>query len=128
MSHALIVRPEAEVDIAKSFAWYESELSGLGVQFLDSLDDAFERISSNPLHYADIAGGIRRKLLRKFPYGVFFVFEDGLEACCGSRKPRFNWHGLVDEWACLAHDLRDLLRSILIRDESFAPVARPAKP
>ena len=46
MSHALIVRPEAEADIAKSFAWYESELSGLGAQFLDSLDDAFERISS----------------------------------------------------------------------------------
>ena len=77
MSHVLKVRPEAEVDIAQAFAWYESELSGLGAQFLDSVDDAFERIFSNPQHYADMVGGIRRKLLNKFPYGVFFVFEDG---------------------------------------------------
>jgi plasmid stabilization system protein ParE len=76
MSFALNVRPEAELDIATAFGWYESELRGLGIQFLDALDDAFEKIAENPLQYADLAAGIRRKLLRKFPYGVFFVFEN----------------------------------------------------
>ena len=49
MSFALNVRPEAELDIATAFAWYESELSGLGVQFLEALDDAFEKIAEHPL-------------------------------------------------------------------------------
>lgn len=75
MSHRLIVRPRAERDILRAYRYYESELAGLGIQFLESLDDGFERISAYPLHYAEIAGGIRRKLLNKFPYGLFFVFE-----------------------------------------------------
>ena len=76
MSHRLIVRPLAEEDILRAFRWYESELRGLGTQFLEALDEGFDRISENPLHYAEIAGGIRRKLLSKFPFAVFFVFEN----------------------------------------------------
>ena len=75
MSHRLIVSPKAESDILRAYRWYESELVGLGVQFIESLDDGFQRISDNPLHYAEIAQGIRRKLLIKFPYGLFYVFE-----------------------------------------------------
>jgi len=76
MSYRLIVRSEAEADIRNAYFRYENEVPGLGVQFLDAVDDGLERISENPLHYAIIAGGIRRKLLRKFPYGLFFVFEE----------------------------------------------------
>jgi plasmid stabilization system protein ParE len=76
MSHRLIVRPKAESDIRRAYRWYETELEGLGMRFLRELNEGFEKISANPRHYADIAGGIRRKLLSKFPYGVFFVFED----------------------------------------------------
>jgi len=76
MSHRLIVRPKAENDIRRAYRWYETELEGLGMRFLRELDEGFEKISANPRHYAEITGGIRRKLLNKFPYGVFFVFED----------------------------------------------------
>ena len=48
----------------------------MGKQFLHEVNEGFEKISANPRHYADLAGGIRRKLLNKFPYGVFFEFED----------------------------------------------------
>lgn len=46
------------------------------MQFLHEVNEGFEKISAIPRHYAEIAGGIRRKLLNKFPYGVFFVFEN----------------------------------------------------
>jgi toxin ParE1/3/4 len=76
MSHRLIVRPKAEIDIRRAYRWYEKELKGLGMRFLRELNEGFEKIAANPRHYAEIAGGMRRKLLNKFPYGVFFVFED----------------------------------------------------
>jgi len=76
MSYRLIVRPEAEADIRSVYIRYENEVLGLGIQFLDAVDDGLDRISDGPLHYAIIAGGIRRKLLRKFPYGLFFIFEE----------------------------------------------------
>ena len=76
MTHSLIVRSGAETDALDAFHWYEEEHQGLGLQFLDELDAGFARISANPLHYAEIAGGVRRKLLSKFPYGVFFLVEN----------------------------------------------------
>jgi plasmid stabilization system protein ParE len=76
MSYRLIVRPEAEADIRNAFFRFENEVPGLGIQFLDAVDDGLDRISEGPLHYAIIAGGIRRKLLRKFPFGLFFVYEE----------------------------------------------------
>ena len=45
------------------------------MQFPESLDGGLERISENPLHYVVIIGGIRRKLLNKFPFGLFYIFE-----------------------------------------------------
>ena len=77
MSHRLTVQPKAENDALRAYQWYESELAGLGLQFLDALDDGLERITANPLHYAELAGGVRRKLLEKFPFGLFYLFEDG---------------------------------------------------
>lgn len=76
MSYRLVVRPKAEADILRAYRWYESEFEGLGMQFIESLDDGLERISENPLHYAEIAGGVRRKLLNKFPFGLFYIFEN----------------------------------------------------
>jgi hypothetical protein len=34
MSRELIIRPEAEADIALAFGWYEARVSGLGSEFL----------------------------------------------------------------------------------------------
>ena len=76
MSYKHIVRSSAEADILRAYRWYEAELEGLGTRFLESVDAGFERITASPLHYSEIAGGIRRKLLNKFPFGLFFVFED----------------------------------------------------
>lgn len=75
MSYRLIVRPEAEADISDAYHGYEREVPGLGTQFLEAVDDGFNRISDSPLHYAILVSGIRRKLLGKFPYALFFVFE-----------------------------------------------------
>jgi toxin ParE1/3/4 len=41
MSRELIIRPEAEADIAEAFGWYEARVSGLGSEFLLVLDAAF---------------------------------------------------------------------------------------
>ncbi len=76
MTYPLIVRPRAETDALDAFHWYENEHPGLGRQFLDSLEEGLVRVSGNPLGYAEIAGGVRRKLLNKFPYGVFYIFEN----------------------------------------------------
>jgi toxin ParE1/3/4 len=72
----LIVRQGAEADIADAYRWYEAQRPGLGQEFLEAVESAFERIAEQPLRYAPVHRETRRTFLRRFPYVVFHVLRD----------------------------------------------------
>lgn len=76
MSLELIIRPEAEADIAEAFDWYEARVSGLGSQFLLVLDAVFSSILRDPNVYPRVHKKVRRALTRRFPFAVFFLAEN----------------------------------------------------
>ena len=76
MTRTLIVRPEAEADLAASTLWYEEQHDGLGARFLAEVDATFRRIESNPLAFSFVRGRLRRALLRRFPFGAFYVLTE----------------------------------------------------
>jgi plasmid stabilization system protein ParE len=88
----LIIRPEAEEDIAEARDWYEGQRSGLGSEFLSALEDVFVRIRQFPESYAAEYRGVRRAGLRRFPYVVYYRIKDGsvevLAVLHGSRHAR----------------------------------------
>jgi toxin ParE1/3/4 len=48
---------------------------GLGLRFVREVRASLERIADNPLMYPVIEQDMRRALLHKFPYSVYFVNE-----------------------------------------------------
>ncbi len=75
MSLALIIRPEAEADVLDAFAWYNEQLPGLGQELLAELDRVFAEIVANPEAFARVHRELRRALVRRFPYGIFYALE-----------------------------------------------------
>lgn len=73
MSRKLVLRPEAENDIAGAAQWYEEQRSGLSIEFRSALDQTFTAIEKNADLYTPIYRELRRALLRRFPYAVFYV-------------------------------------------------------
>lgn len=55
----------------------EERSTELGDQFLEELYADIGGISSNPLLYRVVHQGVRRRLLRRFPYAIYFSVEDG---------------------------------------------------
>ncbi len=74
--YRLVAEPELDLDIAAAFDWYEKEHAGLGYEFLGELRATYNRIADGPLKYQHLRSGIRRALVRRFPYGVYFAIED----------------------------------------------------
>lgn len=72
MNYLIRVRPEAARDIEEAFSWYEERRPGLGQEFISELDSICERISQTPYIYADIYRGVRRAIVRRFPWAVFY--------------------------------------------------------
>jgi toxin ParE1/3/4 len=75
MSWSLIIREEAEADLADAKQWYDQQRAGLGDQFLLCVDAALERIRRMPEVHAVLLKGVRRALVRRFPYGIFYRVE-----------------------------------------------------
>ena len=71
--HKLLFKPEVYGDIKIAYDWYESQRAGLGEDFLLTLEASYADIARAPEQYQDIYKSVRRKLVRSFPYGIFFV-------------------------------------------------------
>jgi len=77
MTRNFIVRSEAEQDITETFEWYEQQRKGLGDDFLLRVESAFDFLIQDPFSFAPIYKDIRRILLRRFPYGIFYMVSRG---------------------------------------------------
>lgn len=75
MTAEFIVRPEAEGDLRAAFSWYESQVVGLGDEFLLKIDAAFAVIRRHPVAFPIVYEDVRRAVVRRFPYSVFYVAE-----------------------------------------------------
>ena len=75
VSARLIVREEAEADIGAAFNWYEDQRAGLGAEFIARLEAALVAVEREPLAYPVVYRNSRRALLRRFPYGVFYIIQ-----------------------------------------------------
>lgn len=88
----LVLRREAEADILEAFRWYESKRPGLGHAFVNVVDDAFERLAEAPTSFPLAYRDLRRLVLRRFPYVVYFrAVEDSIQVfgvMHGRRDPR----------------------------------------
>jgi toxin ParE1/3/4 len=73
--YRLVAEPRVDLDVAAADQWYENEEPGLGLASLDQLLVTYDRIATGPLQYQDLRSGIRRALLRRFPYAVYFAVE-----------------------------------------------------
>lgn len=48
MTYRLTIQPEAELDLAEAYRWYEKLRPGLGAEFLDRVEAVFEGITASP--------------------------------------------------------------------------------
>jgi plasmid stabilization system protein ParE len=94
MTPRLVVRSAAEADIAEASLWYEQRAPGLGAEFLRAVDVAPAEIARMPERYLVVCPTCRRALLRRFPYGIYFVATPELlsvVACMHARSEPRRW-------------------------------------
>jgi plasmid stabilization system protein ParE len=73
--HLLILRPEAVADLDEGYHWYESQLEGLGEEFMRAVEARLSAIAQQPETFHSVTATTRRAMVRRFPYGVFFRVE-----------------------------------------------------
>lgn len=76
VKYKVVFTPAARAEVIEAQAWYESEAPGLGRRFRGAVDIVVGRMSTNPRQFPIVFKNIRRALLRRFPYSLFFIVEE----------------------------------------------------
>ena len=76
MSVRTRIRAKAERDLAEIFVRYEEQEPGVGLEFLRCIDAALAGIRRQPEMHPVYLEEIRRALVRRFPYGIYYVAEE----------------------------------------------------
>lgn len=67
--------PGAEADIREAFTWYRERNALIAAAFRAEVFDSIERIAEAPLVRPADEGGIRRRVLHRFPYSVMYEMQ-----------------------------------------------------
>jgi plasmid stabilization system protein ParE len=66
------LRLAAAADVDEAHWWYEGQRPGLGDEFLAAMAVCFDSICAEPERFPIVHRDLRRALVQRFPYLVFF--------------------------------------------------------
>jgi plasmid stabilization system protein ParE len=95
MKNKLIISDEAAFDVEEAFLWYAEIEFNLALRFEKELYRTIDHLLLYPDSFQKRYKGVRISFLKKFPYGVHYLFqEDSIIVVVGvfhtSRSPE-NW-------------------------------------
>jgi plasmid stabilization system protein ParE len=92
--YSVIFTPAARAELIDAQDWYEGEVTGLGRRLRQAIDVLVGRMSDNPRQFPVVYKTVRRALLRRFPYSLFFVVESNtliVIACFHASRDPSHW-------------------------------------
>ena len=96
MTYKIVIRPRARAEILEAAAWYDEQQAGRGDTFRDALRILISGIAESPLSFPRVQGEMRRAVLRRYRYGVYFRVHDDevviVAVVHGNRNPS-SWQG-----------------------------------
>jgi len=92
--YSVIFTQAARAELIEAQDWYEGEATGVGPRFCQAIDALAKRMSENPRQFPIVFKNVRRALLRRFPYSLFFVIEGNdltVIACFHASRDPSHW-------------------------------------
>lgn len=87
--------PEADEEFREAARYYESEAAVVGIAFVAAVHRAASEVAQAPLAAPVIRSDIHRKVMRNFPYSLFYAVETDavviVSVAHQRRRPNF-WH------------------------------------
>lgn len=72
MNYTLAFHQEALDELQDAYDWYELQRNGLGLEFMDAIDELVQRFLIKPKSFPKAYKQRRKALPAKFPYLVIF--------------------------------------------------------
>ena len=76
MVYELIIKPIVFLDVEEALLFYKTISGNVARKFYESFLQSIEEIKQSPDSYLYIIKPVRRHIIRKFPYSIYYVISD----------------------------------------------------
>ncbi|OKH17495.1 type II toxin-antitoxin system RelE/ParE family toxin [[Limnothrix rosea] IAM M-220] len=76
MKLPIFITSQTEQDLENIYDWYEKRSKGLGSEFIRIIDSNLAQIQRYPEAYLVVLKNLRRKIIRRFPYALFYLITE----------------------------------------------------
>jgi plasmid stabilization system protein ParE len=66
------ISPEADAELTEARQWYSHHRKDLDLEFMQCIEIALSRIQDNPHLFPVVYGGLRRAVVRRFPFAILY--------------------------------------------------------
>lgn len=73
MVFEVIIKPIVFLDVEEAVDYYDKKLKGLGKRFYDNFITSLREIEINPHNYSYIKNPVRKHIIEKFPYKIYYI-------------------------------------------------------
>jgi plasmid stabilization system protein ParE len=77
---------EALAEFIATAGYYNAQIPGLGESFIDEIEAGIAKILTNPTTWRVIEHDVRRYLVHRFPYGIYYTIENDTVAIWAVRS------------------------------------------
>jgi len=84
------VTSRAEADLASAFDWYRERGVDLALDFVRCLDATIATVQRSPQIFRKRHGDVRMAMTPRFPFGVYFVWDEKSGSVSVCRILRFS--------------------------------------
>ena len=94
----MIISPEAEEDLSGARLWYDQRRDGLGTDFVQCVEETLRSVEALPQVHAPVYQDVRRALVRRFPYIVYYRIVDSevvVIAVLHGRRHQRHWQSRI---------------------------------
>lgn len=94
----VVFLPQAEQEMLEAARYYESQAAGLRVDYLSEMERAVATIAESPKTWPIIEGELRRRLVRRFPFGILYRIDPKeivIVAVAHLRRKPGYWRGTI---------------------------------
>jgi toxin ParE1/3/4 len=75
MTLPIVFRRIAQIELDEAVSWYENKQVGVGREMRIEIEKHLEQIAKQPQRFRRIRRDVRRAVLRRFPYSIYFLHE-----------------------------------------------------
>ncbi len=70
-----VFHPKVLTEYASAVWYYTEQRTEVAQAFIDAIEDAVYRVRESPTRYNAIDDDVRRRMTRRFPYGILYTIE-----------------------------------------------------